>query len=259
MPAYEVTRSLIEASLVEISEIYRWINDRERPENPVTILIGGWAVYCYNPWYGSIDIDLVTNSRTRQHLMHHLLANREFIRRRNPPFRNSIVKVTPQKGEIIIDFISRDERNCFEGRDESCPMTLLNDRTIQQEISPGAPVTIPKRSLLLLLKVKAAWDRAYRIQEHTSDNEDWEKGKLRKDRADILSLIDPDNGGKELDLMFLGEMMQTYPFLLEVLSIIPDDRDALQMYGHMDRDAAQNVIRDLLSLIGYMPSSDPEQ
>jgi len=32
---------------------------------PLTVLIGGWAVYCYNPWYGSVDIDLVTNSRAQ--------------------------------------------------------------------------------------------------------------------------------------------------------------------------------------------------
>jgi hypothetical protein len=159
------------------------------------------------------------------------------------------VKVTPQKGEIIIDFISRDERNCFEGRNESCPMTLLNGRTIEIALSTDSSVTIPERSLLLLLKVKAAWDRAYRLHQHTSENEDWEKGKLRKDRADILSLIDPRHGGKELDLMYLGSMMQEYPFLLEVLSIIPDDWDAIQMYGHMDRDAVQNMIEDLLSLI----------
>ncbi len=250
MPGYEVPRSVIEASLVELAEIYRWVNDRESRKNPVAVLIGGWAVYCYNPWYGSIDIDLVTNAGMRQHLMRYLLTNRGFIRRRNPPFKNSVVKVIPGNGEIIIDFIPRNERNCFEGRDETCPMNLLNGRTVQKEISPGCPVIIPERSLLLLLKVKAAWDRAYRIQEHTSDNEDWEKGKLRKDRADILSLIDPANGGTELDFMFLGGMMREYPFLGEILTIIPDDRDALQMYGHMDHDAAQQAIGNVLRLIG---------
>jgi hypothetical protein len=250
MPGYEVPRSVIEASLAELAEIYRWVHDRESTENPVTILIGGWAVYCYNPWYGSIDIDLVTNAGTRQHLMRHLETSRGFIKRRNPPFRNSVVKVIPPEGEIIIDFIRKNERNCFEGRNETCPMNLLNGRTFVKEISPGFSVTIPERSVLLLLKLKAAWDRAYRIQEHTSDREDWEKGKLRKDRADILSLIDPANRGTELDFMFLGDMMHRYAFLNDILSIIPDDRDALQMYGHMDRDAAQRAIGNVLRLTG---------
>lgn len=249
MPGYEVPRSIIEASLAELAEISRWINDRENPDNPVTVLIGGWAVYCYNQWYGSIDIDLVTNAGTRQHLMRHLILTRDFIRRRNPPFKNSVIKIIPPDGEIIIDFIPKNERNCFEGSDATCPMSLLNGRTVTREISPGFSVTIPDRSLLLLLKLKAAWDRAYRIQEHTSEREDWENGKLRKDRADILSLIDPEAGGTELDLMFLGEMMRRYPFLTETLAIISNDRDAIQMYSRMDRETARNAIVDVLRLI----------
>lgn len=216
----------------------------------MTILIGGWAVYCYNPWYGSIDIDLVTNAGTRQHLMRHLETTRGFVKRRNPPFKNSVVKVIPPEGEVIIDFIPKNERNCFEGRNETCPLDLLNGRTFVNVISPGFSVTIPERSLLLLLKLKAAWDRAYRIEEHTSDREDWEKGKLRKDRADILSLIDPGNGGTDLDFMFLGDMLHRYTFLVEILTIIPEDRDSLQMYGRMDRQTAQRAIDDVLRLIG---------
>jgi hypothetical protein len=250
MPDYEVTRSVIETSLVELAEIYRWVTDRENAETPVTILIGGWAVYCFNPWYGSIDIDLVTNAGTRQHLIRYLRENRGFFLRRNPPFKNRVVKIVPPDGEIIIDFIPRNERNCFEGRDETCPLNLLAGRTVIKEISPGFSVTVPERSLLLVLKLKAAWDRGYRIQEHLSEQEDWERGKLRKDRADILSLIDPRAGGTDLDLMYLGEMIQRYPFLRDVLAMIPDDRDALQMYARMDRDTAQRAIADVLSLIG---------
>lgn len=249
MPGYEIPRSVIETSLAEMAAISRWIDDRENPENPVMVLIGGWAVYCYNPWYGSIDIDLVTNAGTRQHLMRYLVSDRGFIRRRNPPFKNSVVKLIPPDGEIIIDFIPKNERNCFEGSNETCPMSLLNGRTVTREISPGFSITIPDRSLLLLLKLKAAWDRAYRIQEHTSEREDWENGKLRKDRADILSLIDPGVGGRDLDLMFLGEMIRQYPFLRETFAIIPGDRDALQMYGRMDREIARDVIATVLRLI----------
>jgi hypothetical protein len=250
MTPYEVPRSVIDASLEELAEIFHWVHERESQEEPITVLIGGWAVYCYNSWYGSIDIDLVTNAGTRQHLMRHLETTRSFTKRRNPPFRNSVVKVIPPDGEIIIDFIPRNHSNPFEGGDESCPMNLLNGRTVRKEILPGFFVTVPERSLLLLLKLKAAWDRAYRIQEHTSHDEDWEKGKLRKDRADILSLIDPRNGGGDLDIMFLGNMMRKYEFLVEIITIIPNDRDALQMYGGMDRDTAQRAIDDVLRLIG---------
>ena len=249
MPGYEVPGSVIEASLAELAAISRWIDERENREDPVTILVGGWAVYCYNPWYGSIDIDLVTNAGTRQHLMRYLVSTRGFIRRRNPPFRNSVIKIVPPDGEIIIDFIPKNERNCFEGSDATCPLSLLNGRTVTREILSGCSVTIPDRSLLLLMKLKAAWDRAYRIQEHTSEREDWEKGKLRKDQADILSLIDPRAGGTDLDLMFLGEMIRRYPFLTGTFTAILDDRDAIQMYGQMDQETARTVVADVLRLI----------
>lgn len=248
MADYKVSRPVIDASLEELAEIFHWVHARENPEGPATVLIGGWAVYCYNPWYGSIDIDLVTNAGTRQHLMRHLEKERGFIKRRNPPFRNSVAKNLHPGGEIIIDFIPKNVKNRFEGRTEQCPLTLLNGRTLKKDIAPGFSVTIPERSLLLLLKMKAAWDRAYRIQERISHNEDWENGKLRKDRADILSLIDPKNGGAELDFMFLGDMMHACDFLAEILTVIPDDRDALQMYGRMNRDVAQRTISDVIRL-----------
>ena len=248
MADYKVSRPVIDASLAELAEIFHWVYARENPEDPATVLIGGWAVYCYNPWYGSVDIDLVTSAGTRQHLMRHLETERGFIRRRNPPFRNSVAKILPSGGEIIIDFIPKNTKNRFEGRTEQCPLTLLHGRTAQKEIAPGFSVTIPERSLLLLLKMKAAWDRAYRIQEGISHNADWENGKLRKDRADILSLIDPEHGGEELDVMFLGDMMHSYEFLAEILTTIPDDRDALRMYGRMNREIAQRSIRDLIRL-----------
>jgi len=41
MAPYEVSRSIIDASLEELAEIYRWVHERESPENPVTVLIGG--------------------------------------------------------------------------------------------------------------------------------------------------------------------------------------------------------------------------
>lgn len=56
-----------------------WVRQRgETVDDPVTVLVGGWAVDAYNPWYGSIDIDLVTNNRTKHSLMRILVNEREF-------------------------------------------------------------------------------------------------------------------------------------------------------------------------------------
>jgi hypothetical protein len=79
---------IFERSLEELVEIFRWIEEHEKDgEDPVSVLIGGWAVYVYNPWYGSVDIDIVTNSRTKQSLMKYLREKRGYIPKREPCFQ----------------------------------------------------------------------------------------------------------------------------------------------------------------------------
>ncbi|MEA2076000.1 MAG: hypothetical protein U9O85_09800 [Euryarchaeota archaeon] len=66
MPEYSPSQRIIDQSLEELKHIMQWVRLRgETDEKPVTVLIGGWAVDAYNPWYGSIDIDLVTNHTTK--------------------------------------------------------------------------------------------------------------------------------------------------------------------------------------------------
>ena len=79
MTGYDIPQTVKDASLKELVEIFRWLRARGEDErNPTTVLIGGWAVYTYNQWYGSVDIDLVTNNRTRQGLMWYLRSKRGF-------------------------------------------------------------------------------------------------------------------------------------------------------------------------------------
>jgi hypothetical protein len=224
------------------------VHAREKDERyPITVLIGGWAVYSYNPWYGSADIDLVTNSRTRQHLMKYLRDERGFVHQRDQMAPTTVVK-NIQEGEILIDFGSREEICKFEGRIEKCPFSLLDGRTVAREIGAGFPVIVPEQTLLMIFKLKAAWDRTFRIQNGTSSDEEWEKGKLRKDRADILALLDPAAGGTETDIRYLGERLHEYPFLVEMLREIPDDIDAINMYRRMNPVEARDSIESLLLL-----------
>lgn len=78
MAQYEPTQRIIELSLVELNEIIQYLQEKYADTEPKAVLIGGWAVDSYNSWFGSIDIDLVTNSRTRKGIMHHLREKRGF-------------------------------------------------------------------------------------------------------------------------------------------------------------------------------------
>ncbi|WAC04304.1 MAG: hypothetical protein OS112_07495 [Methanoregula sp.] len=249
MVDYNAARTVIDASRDELIEIFRWVQARIEDERyPLTVLIGGWAVYIYNPWYGSVDIDLITNSRARQHLMKYLRDERGFVHKRHPMIPNTVVKHIPE-GEILIDFGSREDVCRFEGRAEECPFSLLDGRTEVREIRAGSPVVVPERTLLLVFKLKAAWDRLARIRGGTSYDEEWEQGKLRKDRADILALLDPAAGGTEIDIQYFGERLREFPFLAGTLREIPPDMDAVAMYRRMDPAQARDVVERLLLLI----------
>ncbi|GEM_PF-1951408 len=87
-----------------------------------------------------------------------------------------------------------------------------------------------------------------KIQNETSSDVEREKVKLCKDRADLLSLLDPDAGGTETDVRYLRELLHEYPFLAKTLKEIPNDRDAINMYWRMDRKEAMISIENLLLL-----------
>jgi hypothetical protein len=99
------------------------------------------------------------------------------------------------------------------------------------------------------MKLKAAWDGTYRIQYNKCQNEDWERGKLVKDYADIIALIDPGHGGAELELEFLGGKLNDYDFLKKCLENIPENLDAIRKYGRISPDKVRDTTNRLLSLI----------
>jgi hypothetical protein len=151
-------------------------------------------------------------------------------------------------GPIIIDFASREERYSFEGRDEELNFDILNGQTIIKDIRNHISAAVPTRSLLMLFKLKASWDRAYRIDSETADDLEWERGKLIKDYADVIALLDPVHGGTELDFNFIGEKLGDFDFLRECLRKIPETHDAIVKYNRMDQRKVRETIERLLKL-----------
>jgi hypothetical protein len=249
MPRFDLDQRIVAESFEELRFILNWVRERGEPaENPITVLVGGWAVYAYNPWIGSIDIDLVTNRATKDILMRDLIATERGYDHYRIPGVHTVYKPTDYGQSIIIDFGNRDEHYKFEGRDEELNFDCLNGQTIIKEIR-GLLIPVPSRSLLLLYKLKASWDRAYRIEGETSDDMFREQGKLIKDYGDIIALIDPLHGGRDIDTGFLGEKLVDFYFLDECLRRIPENRDAVGMYNGMSQEAVRNNIMRLLSLV----------
>jgi len=249
MASYDGAGAIIQESLEELKHLSAFLKTSDDPSTPVTVLIGGWAVYSYNPWYGSMDIDLITNSRIRHSLNNYLVGKRGFARARNPDDTKRVQKQTKSGRYILIDYGSRDQEDPFEGGKIYVRYELLDGHTEQRLIGGSVPFHVPNRTLLLFFKLKAAWDRNFRISSEISHDIEWERGKLKKDRSDILALLDPDHGGQDINFSSLGGLLEDYGFLKPCLKDISDDADAIAFYGRMEQRKVEDLIEQVMSLI----------
>lgn len=95
MEAYD-----IESSLFYLKKIYDWSNElHSRSSITEPILIGGWAVDVFNSWFGSQDIDLITNIRTENSLKYHLRVEEGFSVKEVTPNEKTIYKRTKENRE----------------------------------------------------------------------------------------------------------------------------------------------------------------
>jgi len=249
MPPYNPSQAIIEISGSELRKIAVLLLEREGDrENPKTVLIGGWAVDAYNPYLGSVDIDLVTDNDTRQWLIDRLITDEGYTPQIHYP-SDTVKKETPH-GEIILDIIYRETPYPFEGHPE-IPFTLniLTGNTIFRNVRGGAIMPVPNRSILVLLKLKAAWDRSYRIHNQRSRDPYWESGKMIKDYADVLALMDPSRGGREIDLEILGGQISRFHFLKEIIQRIPDIDPVRERYQGMTQQDIRRLCEDFVSIL----------
>lgn len=224
-------------SLDELKAIFSWINDREGDgERPITVLVGGWAVYSYNSYWGSVDIDIITNSKTKRSLKKYLLDRRDF--HPDKETTNSVFKVTPA-GDVIIDIANRG-KDKFEGRSSILTLDVIDGNT-EKRIIEDQEVPVPSRTVLLMMKIKAAWDRNWRIEKNRSTNPDWEKGKLIKDQSDILALLDMEKGGSTIRIDQMGGYFKQNPFLSDVIERMIGSFPGAEKYG-ISQDKADEII-----------------
>ncbi len=248
MTLYNPSQEVVERSLAELRKIVAWVAEREGDSpNPTTILIGGWAVDAYNPYVGSVDIDLVTNSKTRGSLMNHLVHHEGFHYKRYT--HHKTVEKESGSETIILDFYSRERPGPFEGGRGELVLDFLDDYAVIMPIRGGVRMAVPTRGALLIMKLKAVWDRSFRYELGRSSDLEWEYSKLVKDNADVLALLDPEHGGHDLDLDLLGEMLNHHAFLKGCIERLPDSDDARDKYERMDEGTIRRVCEDFLSVL----------
>lgn len=241
--------SIEDSSLDELAHVLAYLETRQGSERP-PVLLGGWAVYALaGPDYlKSQDIDIVVNSNDRASLLHWLAQERHFTKAtpHNDGWRGAHKHVPSLDQDILIDLATYAEEYSFYGRQERLDFAPVQDHWQVVDFL-DVRTRIPTRSLLLLFKSKAAYDRAARLAADADRTPHWTRAKLAKDRSDIIALMASRN---DWELRFLHDEMTRLPFLVDVWRHAPADTEAMRR-GEHDKDEARERVERLLSAVGH--------
>jgi hypothetical protein len=242
--------TIIADSYRELTSLLNWF----ALHGPIPIIIGGWAVYFYNAYFGSIDIDIVGPSHQGRFIdlieRYERTHKYEFVPRDELGLEVTSKKPVYQKdtliGYIEIDACSFEDPkpgSFHENPQKLLPYTLTAEKQYHREIKleENAICYIPTKPLLTLYKIKAARDRAYDLRTKGTIMETAKterlRGKLTKDRADIISLLDPQPKNylikEEFDSKAFHRLIreQDLDFALETLTELPKYNDSIQLYN----------------------------
>ena len=241
---------LVEGSYNELVSLLKWFS----LFGSIPTIIGGWAVYFHNSYFGSIDIDIVGPSHQGRFIdiieRYERTHGYELVAKDRLGLEVTSRKPLIEKGKIMgymeIDACTFEDPkpNSFhEDPDKQLPYSLTADKRYQREVKleDDAVCYAPSKPLLLLYKVKAARDRAYDLKTRGTIMEPVKaeslRGKLTKDRADILALLDPDPNKYIVKESFDRDVFHNLikrlklKFALTTITEVLNYRDAIQLYN----------------------------
>ncbi len=239
--------TLARDSFNELRYIFDWsiANRNYRPGD--IILIGGWAVHSFNPWKYSLDIDLIATGRFKDSLKRHLYSTRDYSRERDSA-GNTLYLKRLDSGDIYLDFLPKKDQ--FHGTGKLLNLMEIEYQNVPKNISysfePEFQVLVPEISMLLLLKLKAAWDRHYDLSLETTPDKAHLSDKFTKDCGDIIALLQSD-AFQFTRFNWLSSIISRFDFLRGFLEqgIIADN----STFERISRNEGKALIKKLLSLI----------
>ncbi|MEK6924280.1 MAG: hypothetical protein AABW54_03525 [Candidatus Micrarchaeota archaeon] len=256
--------TIYEESHEELSEFVSWFN-RHKGFNP--LVIGGWAVYHYNPYFESKDIDVIFEHPRKAWdpmLMEYFGAHGyQWLDKDKhalvPGAPNlSLVQTFRKKagGEYIdVDACSASDPNLFHNpayRGKEIPYALSVERSVKVTIARGkADYRVPRIEVLLLYKLKAYDDRDYRLK-HAAAPKDVEylTSKRDKDGADVMALLDKKHCKQPVDfgeLNRLVDALQVRPMVRETVRRVLANQASLRQYGQLTLEELSAELHGLLS------------
>lgn len=217
-------------------------------------IIGGWAVFSYNPYFESIDIDIVTQHQRISHLMTIVTEQCQWelttIQTSDETFTRFFKPIVGQGENIYLDLFSANFKNIFhENNSKILPFNLcLQSRHYVRRSINDTDVNVPTKELLFLYKLKAFRDRMFDISRKTDLKEKARlEAKVKKDLSDIIALMDPDYG--PLDLKSLQGLIVHYglQFLSTTIADLPAQTEAIERYRGTSRKEVENWVEKILN------------
>ena len=254
-------------SYQELLDLLLWFHH----QGPTPIVIGGWAVYLYNSYTGSVDIDLVGPGMGG--LFDATLEGFERERGYQPvsygyigleaSFRKPVFESGELHGYMEIDACTyeKDVRNFKENPMKELPYELCSRKgmTVQVTLDKDCEALVPVKPLLFLYKLKALRDRQHDLREKGAvlgyERAAWLRSKITKDGSDLIGLLDSGEYPRvidqefdarvlkgiidEFDLGFVRESIESLPFMVE----------SRQLYRNIDEVSVQRLVSRVINII----------
>jgi len=250
MASFEV---LAEESYKELLNLLEWFSHFSF----IPTLIGGWAVFVYNSYFGSVDIDIVGPSLGGRFLdvveRYERTHGYEEVKSAGlgieVAYRKSITKQGRVFGYVEIDVCTfeADIGSFHEDPSKKLPYALCGDPKFLREVTfnEKLAVYVPKKSLLFLYKLKAFRDRAFDLKTRGAvmsvERREWMQTKLEKDGADLIALLSlkPERYviRGELDFRLLEQLLekQNLHFALESIKKLPTMKKSVERHALFDQ------------------------
>jgi hypothetical protein len=239
---------LADHSYNELMSLLEWFKKR----GPIPTIIGGWAVYFYNSYLGSVDIDLVSYSMGGMfdQLLTQFEISQGYEETTTGPmglgktYRKRVIENNLTVGFIEIDACTyeSDPRVFHENEQKELPYSLCSRQsyTTHVDLGKGLEANIPNKSLLFLYKLKAFRDRTHdlRTKEATlsATRREWLRAKIDKDGSDMIALLDPKPSSYTIEQTFNKTLFKKIidefdlNFALDTLDILPHQLASLHNY-----------------------------
>ena len=244
-------RPLVDASYQELIGFVHYFGNFGTP-----VIIGGWAVFFYNPYFGSVDIDVVGPSfkgefysviEGYERTHGYEITSQDVLGTQIVASKTICSKDGKKVGDMEIDGCTYEQPSVgefHEDRSKTLPYALCEKNGCKREVTIAKDCVcyVPSKALLALFKVKARRDRSYDIATKgstmNSTRLEWLRSKVVKDGSDIIALLDPATREAALkDKMDYGQMKSLATdsnirdLVKSTLEDVLKDRSSLALYG----------------------------